>query len=231
MSLFSVTANSVSYLFDKLSGGTYVNANVALTRVLNGPIDGSTPAVVDKTNPFAVRNDIGARVAGVYDPAGAATATMARPADTVAYAALDLYANSTTGASVKAFGFVIPNFTAGDPLSILRASIGLSNIAATFTSIFRLHLFGSDPTASWTATGDNVTLDSKLALNTSGYFGSIDMQPDRNGSDLQIGAGTPVGGPILCNPPGTTIFGLLQLLTTYVPASAQTARLWLEVGR
>lgn len=129
-----------------------------------------------------------------------------RPADTTAYAANDLVANSTTAGSVTPMSFNLPPFS-----MITWASLKKSTATATNAN-FTLHLFNSSPTV---ANGDN----SAFSPTNSNYLGSLQLDSttslfsDAAGSVNRLTSnGIPCGG---------TVYGLLLAGAAYTPASAE----------
>src|SRR5438105_3199311 len=75
-----------------------------------------------------------------------ASANFTRPADTNAYTAGDLIANSTTAASVTPMQLAVAALNAGTG-SIRRARLSKSGTGVS-NATFRVHLYSSDPSAS-----------------------------------------------------------------------------------
>jgi len=163
-------------------------------------------------------NPVVAVVAG--DTTGAVkliTATFTRPADTTAYAAGDLVANSTTAGSVVAMSFANAARAAGKGGKIVGARLAKSGTGLTNAS-FRLHLFTSVP--------GTITNGDNSALSTSGvadYIGALDVVVDRAFTDGAFGrSGAPLSGNFLEYVGATTtLYGLLEARGAYTPASGE----------
>ncbi len=145
-----------------------------------------------------------------------ATASMTRPADTLAYGIGDLVANSTTAGSVTPFTFAVSRVTNG-LVSIIGGKLEKSTTSVT-SAFFRLHLYQTSPTVT---NGDNAAWLSIKA----GYLGALDITVDRAFSDGASGIGVPViGSEIIAIPASGTvnIFGLLEARGAYTPGNAET---------
>lgn len=146
-----------------------------------------------------------------------------RPADTTAYAAGDLIANSTTAGSVVPMQFTVARVAAGSGMlrrcRIRKTGTGITN------AIFRLHLYNVSPTCS---NGDN---GAWLTNQSSEYIGAFDVTIDKAFTDGSSGNGLPmVGFEINFKlPSGTAVFGLLEARAAYTPASGETFLVELEV--
>lgn len=157
------------------------------------------------------------------------SATFTRPADTTAYAAGDLVANSTTAGSVVAMSFTSMVRTAGDCVRLERARLTKTGTSLT-NAQFRLHLFEDVPVPS---VGDNAAFQTSNALSTTkvlNYIGSFSFTLDRSGSDGASGRAVPdTTFPITTSPvSGTTLYGLLEATAAYTPANAEAFVLTLE---
>lgn len=91
------------------------------------------------------------------------TATFTRPNDTTAYTANDLVANSTTANLVVPMQFQIPT-----PGVRLNRAILTLNSSTNTNAKFRVHMYGSSPTA---ANGDN----GAWSTTASTYLGDFDI--------------------------------------------------------
>ena len=143
--------------------------------------------------------------------------TITRPSDTTAYANGDLVANSTTAGSVTPFKFPVPLY-----FSIKHARLVKSDPTVTNAS-FRLHIYEDAPTP---ANGDN----SAWSTTVAGYLGWIDLATNDTFTDDCVLHGIPIHTveeaitfPIVGRR-GTSgyIYGLLEALAAYTPASAET---------
>lgn len=156
-------------------------------------------------------------------------ASFTRPADTTAYAAGDLVANSTTAGSVVPLSFTNAVRTAGDCLRIERVRIEKTGTSLT-NATFRLHLFEASPTPT---VGDNGVYNSSGTLatnNTLNMAGTFPVTMIWAGSDGAMGIGVPTTGSGATASPtsGTTLFGLLEVTSAYTPVSGETFYVILE---
>lgn len=168
----------------------------------------------------------------VATPGGIATIhanTMTRPADTTAYAAGDLVANSTTAGQVT--GLVFPLAVRNnEAIRVERVRLRKSGTSLTNAS-FRVYLCRALPALS---VGDNGVFNSSSALavdNIQYIIGWFDITMDRSGTVGARGTGVPnVGNAIAISPvdPSTTIYGLIEATAAYTPASAETFDCTLE---
>lgn len=136
-----------------------------------------------------------------------------RPSDTTAYTALDVLGD-TGGSAILTFS------TAGPSSSYLRIDSGrfMYNASAVPSGMtgFRLHLYNASPTAI----ADNAAFDL-VSGDRSKYIGYIDVgTPQDFGSTLFTEANQQ-NKPILLVG-GTTVYGILQTITGWTPASADT---------
>lgn len=152
------------------------------------------------------------------------SASFTRPADTTAYASGDLVANSTTAGSVVPMSFTAARVSAGG-FRVRRARIKKSD--ATLTNAqFRLHLYGADPSASTGITnGDGAAWLTKHA----NYIGSIDITVDKAFSDSSAGSAAPAATLHVTLASGQTVWGLLEARAAYVPVSAESFTVALEL--
>lgn len=138
-----------------------------------------------------------------------------RPGDTNAYAANDAVANSTTAGSVTPLSFAL-NGSAGN---IRRIRIKKSDQTVA-TPTIRLWLFEASPTPG---AGDNAAFTAPLTDS----LGFVDVLVTTAGSDDAVGW-TDVDIPAV----GATIYGLLQTMSVFTPANAETftVSLWYLAG-
>lgn len=149
-------------------------------------------------------------------PVKVATATaITRPADTTAYAAGDLVANSTTAGSVVA-GVISAARAVDAVTSMLRCRLRKSGATLT-NAIFRIHFYNTAPTVT---NGDNgVWLSTQ-----SGYCGSMDVNIDKAFSSGSEGIGVPTNGSAIVFAPATgtaDIYFLIEARAAYTPISAE----------
>lgn len=148
------------------------------------------------------------------------SANFTRPADTTAYTAGDLVANSTTAGSVVALSWVVGG-------GVNLRSIRLRTDNATITNgTFNLWLFDTNPITIGVTNGDNGAL-AGVALSTVIAVCPIDLDGSMGG---QGGVGLAFYDPGLIQI-GGTVYGLLEARGAYVPASGQVITIVLGVER
>lgn len=136
------------------------------------------------------------------------TASFDRPADTTAYTAADLVANSTTAGSVTPLTFAV-----GDGgFRIKSIQITKTDETDVANADFSLHLFGSSPTV---ANGDN----GALSYNFSSKFADVDFATMVAATDVAWSLSS--GLDINWNTTGY-VYGLLEADGAYTPASGET---------
>lgn len=137
--------------------------------------------------------------------------SFARPANTTAYAALDTVSDSTSAPSVLTFA--TNTSTQG---YITKARL-MSNNVATAGVVFRLHLYHTAPTAI----NDNSPF-ALLYANRANKIGMLDFPStatEGTGSDSIRTQNITDRLPFITS--GTAIYGILETLTVFTPASAQ----------
>ena len=157
------------------------------------------------------------------------SASFTRPANTTAYVAGYLVANSTTAGSVTPLSFANAVRNAGDCVRIERVRINKNGTSLTNAS-FRLHLFEASPTVT---VGDGAAFNASGVLATNNvlnYAGSFSSTLATSGSDGATGNAVPlVGSAITVSPTsGTTIYGLLEATAAYTPVSGEAFTVVLE---
>ncbi len=156
------------------------------------------------------------------------SANFTRPADTTAYAAGDLVANSTTAGSVTPLAFTSAVRGNADGVRIERCRLRKSTTSLT-NATFRVHLFESSSTLS---VGDNGAFNASGVLsvnNAMAYVGSFAITMANSGSDGAIGFGVPlVGNGMTLQPSATTIYGLIEVTGAYTPGNAEVFTVNLE---
>lgn len=155
----------------------------------------------------------------------APVSTFTRPADTTAYGAGDLIANSATAGSVTPLEWSMNG--SGRSGIIRRVRIYKSSTTTTQAS-FQLHLFDSAPTVS---NGDNGAL--AIATNLDSWLGVVALDMT-SGAEAGASAGlVDVSGALeigVSKPAMTrSIYGLLEAVGTYTPASGETFTIRLEI--
>lgn len=184
------------------------------------------PAVAN----YPMKSDTEAHVGEVGGNSAVVVASFNRPADTTAYASGDLVANNTVAASVVPMALAASRVA--NKTGVIRRGRLTKSGVATANAIFRVHLFKSEPTVTG---GDNAALVSNGALN---YIGSMDF--DMTGASARAFSdgvkciSVPnVGSEIVFDPKAGTqnIYALIEARAAYVPVSAETFTLALEVFR
>lgn len=143
------------------------------------------------------------------------SATLTRPADTTAYTAKDAIANSTSAPTALTFSKLarLP----GGSGYIVKARL-ITN-QSTNTARFRLHLFNTSPTAI----NDNAAY-TLLWANRAARLGTIDFvacQTEGSGSDAANSQNDTVRLPFVCAAADRNIYGLLEAIDAFTPASGQ----------
>lgn len=149
----------------------------------------------------------------------AASSTITRPADTTAYAAGDLVANSTTATAVNALQFAFPA-NDGSVGEIKAVRIHKTGTSAT-NAAFRLHLFTATPT--FTSAGDNSAISTVVVGAGKGYLGYLDVTAMTALSDGCWGTGAPDNARLVLPfvGVGTLLYGFLEARANYTPANAE----------
>jgi len=147
--------------------------------------------------------------------------TFTRPADTTAYAAKDAVGDSTSAPTVLSFTNAVR--ISGGTGYVVGARINTSQ--TTCVARFRLHLFRTTPTAI-NDNGAFTLLDANFATRL-GYIDFAAMQTEGTGSTAANSQNATVRLPIVCG--ATTLFGLLESLDAFTPASAQTFKFELAI--
>lgn len=143
-------------------------------------------------------------------------ATFSRPADTSAYAALDTVSTSTSAPVVITFsGMARINAGSG---YITKARIMTDQ--KTNSARYRLHLFHTAPTL----TNDNVAFPL-LWADRANRVGQIDFSPmtteDATNSTCAESLNEAVRLSFTCEAANTALYGILETLDAFTPASAQ----------
>jgi hypothetical protein len=169
---------------------------------------------------------------------GNPTASFTRPANTTAYAAGQMVANSITPASVVPMAFQLDNCFPMAQFRLTRARLLKSGTVIT-NATFRLNLYQVLPVVQ-AGSGDGSAYLTNGALN---WLGNIDISSMVGSSgalsyfsDGSAGSGScPAGSEIMLRaiaanggaPPA--IYGLLTALGAYTPISAEVFTVTLEV--
>jgi len=155
------------------------------------------------------------------------SATFTRPADTTAYAARDVV--STGAGALLTFANVVA--TAAGSGTIVKARLMTDQSANT--AQYRLHLFHTAPTAIadnapytmlYSNAGNRVGMIDFTACATegTGSTAAASMRPSSDGNSL------PPNLAFKCAAASTTLYGILETLTAFTPASAQNFFVELE---
>lgn len=148
--------------------------------------------------------------------------TLTRPADTTAYTAKDAVSDSTSAPTVLQFANAVR--LSGGSGYIVGARMNTSQ--STCTARFRLHLFRTTPSAI----NDNAAytlLDANFAIRL-GWIDFDAMQTEGSGSTAANAQNFTAVVPITCG--ATTLFGLVETLDAFTPASAQTFKIELVIA-
>lgn len=153
----------------------------------------------------------------------AAAPVFTRPANTTAYAAGDLVANNTTAGNVVPLTFPRSKLRGRTSGKITGASI-LKGAASVTNANFRLHLFNSTKVPT---NGDNGAL---AVADLVGYIGSIDI--DMEATPTLIVSATAykhsAAVALAFNATGN-IYGFLEALEAYTPASGETFLVTIDI--
>ena len=150
-------------------------------------------------------------------------ASFTRPANTTAYAAGQLVANSTTAGSVVPMAFTLGNSFGPGQFRMMRYRLVKSSTSVA-NATFRLHLYEAQPAV---ANGDGGTWLSSLAAH---WLGNMDVSAMYAFSDGAAGTGAdPAGAEAFIKMyQGKVIYGLLMALGACTPASGETFTVVLE---
>lgn len=135
------------------------------------------------------------------------TDNFTRPADTNAYGAADLVANSTTAGSVVPLTFTVGD----DGAHLVRIVLSKSDTDAA-NADFVVHIFGSDPTV---ANGDN----GAISVDFADKVGEVDLTTMEAGTDDAFIVQN-LGASSIHLEQGT-YYILLEVEAAYTPASAE----------
>jgi hypothetical protein len=151
------------------------------------------------------------------------SASFIRPANTTAYAAGSLVANSVTPASVVPMAFTLGNSFGAGQYRMTRFRLFKSGTNVT-NATFRLHLYEALPVV---ANGDGGTWLTSMSAH---WLGNIDVSSMLPFSDGAAGTGSPPSGSehYIKMYQGKVLYGLLMALGAYTPASAEAFTCVLE---
>lgn len=179
--------------------------------IFNGgtAVNSSNPLPVAPTASENHIGEVGGRTVRV-------AATFARPADTSAYAALDTVSTSTSAPVVITFSNMA-RVNAGSGY-ITKARIITDQ--KTNSARFRLHLYHTAPTL----TNDNAAFPL-LWADRANRVGKIDFSPmtteDATNSTCAESLNDAVRLSFTCEAANTALYGILETLDAFTPASAQ----------
>jgi hypothetical protein len=178
---------------------------------------------VSSTNPLPVFTQ---------DAIQSPSASFTRPANTTAYAAGYLVANSTTAGSVVVPSWATLVRAAGDCVRIERIRMTASSGSITNGS-FRVYIFNSMPTVT---SGDGAAFDTSGVLNTNtvdNMAGNFNVTFGYSGSDGAVGWGIPSNGSgvTACPTSGTAIYALVEATGAWTPPSASVITLYPELWK
>jgi hypothetical protein len=211
------------------SGNTF---NMALTTDANGNCtakldwDTSSQAHADITSAIPQGN----AWIGATDIVVTPSTNFTRPANTTAYSAGQLVANSTTAGSVTPLSWTFARVNGGNGY-VRRFRMTLSSKSITNTS-FRLHLYTVLPTVTNGDGGTFLSTEANEICTMTSQVQSADPYNWQAGSDVSIGYGTPSQGNE-CNfvaaGGSTTLYGLLEARAAYTPGNAEVISVIPEV--
>lgn len=149
------------------------------------------------------------------------TDSFTRPANTTAYAAADLVANSVTAGSVVPLSFTIP-IGNGRGIVVREAHVHKSGTTVT-NADFTVHLYGEEPTA---ANGDNAAWSTTL----SDYMGSIDVGQMIAFTDAghAVNVVSDAASPTHVTRSGT-MYALIEANAAYTPESSEVFTVEIEL--
>lgn len=219
--MIQATCRGEGYALIKFTGtgtGTISYCDVAVADEPVGTADGASVSLATRLDAVNDSVAIGAgeaHIGEVGSPILTPSGSFNRPADTTAYAAGDLVANSTTAGSVTPVGLVAARVALGG-LSIRRMRLRKSTTSLTNAS-FRVHAYSVQPTVS---NGDNGAWLTPM----SGYLGAFDVTMDKAHSDGASGQGVPmVGSEVSAKlASGQTVYFLVEARAAYTPGSGET---------
>lgn len=155
-----------------------------------------------------------------------ASQTIARPANTTAYASGQLVANSTTAGSVTPFKLTNAVRVSGGSGRIERVRLYKSGTSIT-NALFRVHFYRLSPTVT---NGDG----GNWLTSGATYIGAMDITMDRVFSDGAEGAGIPLVGSGLTfslDDGVSDVYALVEARGAYTPVSAETFNMRAEIYR
>lgn len=181
---------------------------IVLMLTQNGHLDGLETLVTSSNTKLDTLNTRGFTVHSAVE--------ITRPANTTAYAAKDAIAD--TGPTILTFtGCARTNGGSGYITKARLMTDQAANVAA-----YRLHLYD----ATLSAVADNAA-QTVLYANRASYIGYIDFPAaSTDGSDTANSQSTQAPLPFVAS--GTSLFGMLETLTAFTPASGQ--KFYIQLG-
>ncbi len=173
-------------------------------------------------------------------------ATFTRPADTTAYAAGDIVANSTTGASVVPLRF--PALRTANGSGVITGGRIIKSDDDLVNASFRLWVFSAQPFASAGYPADNAALTLTYAAMQN-FVGMIDFTSFIDAGSANVAVANPTRNMMPFNasrsqrmPTSDTItaggvtydgtqllYGVLEARAAYTPGNAEQFTVWLDV--
>lgn len=163
------------------------------------------------------------------DALGAPSTSFTRPANTTAYVAGYLVANSTTAGNVVAPSWTTLVRAAGDCYRIERIRMTVSSASIT-NGQFRIYVFNTQPTVT---VGDGANFDTLGALSGNSVMsmaGALNVTLSYSGSDGAVGWATPSNGSSVtaCPSSGTAEYALIEAEGSWTPPSGSVISLYVE---
>lgn len=152
-----------------------------------------------------------------------ASTSLARPANTTAYAVGDIVANHISPGSVVVPKLVVSGVpgAGGKVMTILLAKTS----ASLLNAVFRVHLFTRQPAV---ASGDNAAM--AVAGIAAGYVGHADVTIDKAFSDGAYNDAS-VALPYQLEPGSRDLYAVIEAIGAYTPASGETFTVRVTVER
>ena len=154
----------------------------------------------------------------------ATAVSFTRPADTTAYAALDVVSNSTSAPSLLVFSNAARNLGGS---GLILSARHMKNSTTTAGASYRLMLYGHNVV---TPINDNSPF-TMLYANRTTRIGYIDFTHSAGGtgSDSTSALSTFINLPFVCNAAHTSLWGILTVTSAYTPTSAEQHYIQLSV--
>ena len=157
----------------------------------------------------------------IIGQAGSASATITRPANTTAYAAAD--GISTEAGANLTFA---TELAAGSKFAIYSASIRSTNAAIiSGATTYKLHLFNAAPTAI----ADNAA-HAVVTADVAKYLGYITLSAMEDAGDFISKRTDAINAVMSLAAAGTSIYGQLQTVGGFTPASGTVYTIELVLG-